>query len=627
MSDERWALPAEFRDGAHARVYRATDVTGAIKGRVAVKVLPASIRGDSVLASQVFDREYQSLMRLKHPNIVSLIDGGRDSQTNERYFVFPWLEQDLASFLGERPPEGWDDFYACCGKGILSGLVYAHSQHVAHRDVKPQNILVDPDGRPRLADFGIAKIISRIAPELTLRDHATRPYAPPEYDDGTHTTQRDVHAYAVLTMLAITHVDPFSGYDDDPYRAISDALNTLDVPERIHELLSRCVHSDPDARPHDAFALQGKLQVIEGARAAARPKPRAPRAHLMLAPKTCETLMDHLDLDTDLQVSEALVADLADESVLLSWDRETFEDGGSTDGHYYLIGSELRVHVLIADGRDHLVAVNVWPVRSSLLERERERGWQPPWEWEIGRPGDVATGIETIATLEREVSRHVAEEQQRRRRAARERPIQIWRRTLAAKRALVRDEQAPVHYHSWHLTDQGVVFELADEPTDELLGELRLAPCEDNRDLLGEVIAIGPDTLTLSPLRGAQRDGVRQRGPQARHGRQPDRTEPPGPGTRRAPVRPRVAHRPARAADGSLHCPATGPGERYQLAPRSRQAEAERGSRRALRARCPAHRGSTRDRKDHVDNRADPAAPGALSRRADPRLLPDQRGP
>ena len=501
--DGRWALPAEHRGGAHARVYRATDVTGAIEGRVAVKVLPAAIRGDSLLASQVFDREYQALTRLTHPNIVALIDGGRDPDTNERYFVFPWLDLDLSKALREQPPAGWDDFYERCGNEILGGLVYAHGKQIAHRDIKPQNILLDQDGKPRIADFGIAKITSRIAPEHTLRDHATRPYTPPEYDDGTHTTQRDVHAFAVLAILAIAGIDPFHGYEDDPYRAISDALNKLDIPTQIHELLARSVHADPDARPYDANALQGKLQVIEDARAAARPQPAAPAScHISLARKTSEILMDYLDLDTALQVTDALAADLADEAVLLAWDRESFDDGGSTDGHYYLIGSELRLHVLIADSRDHLVAVNAWPVQSSLLERERERGWKPPWKWETGRAADPLVGEATITTLEREVSRHAAEETLRRRRAALERPIQIWRRTLAAKRALERDRQAPLHYRSTQTTDQGIVFELTEEPTEDLLGELRLAPTEEGRELLGEIVAIGSDTVTLTPLRG-----------------------------------------------------------------------------------------------------------------------------
>jgi serine/threonine protein kinase len=100
-------------------------------------------------------------------------------------------------------------------------LAHAHSHEIAHRDIKPQNVLIRPDGHPCITDFGIAKILSRIAPGLTLRDHATRPFAPPEYDDGRHPTERDVYAYAVVTILALTSVDPFAGYDDEPYRQLT----------------------------------------------------------------------------------------------------------------------------------------------------------------------------------------------------------------------------------------------------------------------------------------------------------------------------------------------------------------------------------------------------------------------
>lgn len=454
----------------------------------------------------MFGREYDSLSRLRHVNVVELLDGGRDPDTGERYFVFPWLDKDLAEAVGEDPPQGWDDFWGRYGRGLLDGLAHAHGEEIAHRDIKPQNVLIHPDGRPCITDFGIAKIISRIAPELTLRDHVTRPFAPPEYDDGRHPTERDVYSYAVVAMLAMTSVDPFDGYDDQPYRAIDDAFAELDVPESLELLLKRCVHDDPDARPHDAVALRELVRGIEDKRAAARPKPPAPPAeqcHISLSSKVIATLMDHLDLQTDLQVDEAVAENLGEGAAILDYDRAAFDDGTPTDDHYYVVGTELRLHVTVAsETRDHLVAVNAWPAQNSVLERDRDHGWVPPWHWALGRPADQAAGQDVVAALQRGVSDHSAEERLRRIHAARERPIQVWRRTLAALRSLERDKETPLRYRAVSESPSGITFEISGSVSDELIGQPRVARCVDGRYLSGEITEVGVTEVTLMPSRG-----------------------------------------------------------------------------------------------------------------------------
>jgi serine/threonine protein kinase len=504
--DSRWVLPGDWRSGATARVYRATDITEKIAGPVAVKVMQTSIRGDSALANQVFTREYESLTRLRHRNIVELLDGGRDPGTDERYFVFPWLEHDLHYALGQSPPEGWDDFWETYGHGLLDGLAYAHGQEIAHRDIKPQNVLMHPDGYPCITDFGIAKILSRIAPGLTLRDHATRPYAPREFDDGRHPTERDVFSYAVLAIMSLTRLDPFDGYADDPYRAIDDAFARLDVPTPIDALLRRCVSDDADARPHDAAALLALLRDIEDQRGALRVEPPTPSiscVQLVVIRKAYETLKDHLDLETDIQAEEALIENLGEASALVQFDRASFDDGELTDDHYYLLGTELRLHVTVArETRDHMVLLNAWPAANSELEREREHGWEPPFAWAVGPPTDQAEGQELVMALQRGVSNHAAEEKQRRRLAARERPIQVWRRTLAARRSLERDREAPLPYEGVSETTGEIRFETIAPVSEDLLGQIRLVRCANGEELTGEITEVYTDAVAVVPTRG-----------------------------------------------------------------------------------------------------------------------------
>jgi serine/threonine protein kinase len=481
-------------------------MTGALAGDLAVKVLPVSIKGDSKLVNQVFQREYDSLSRLKHTNIVELLDGGRDPATGERYFVFPWCENGLSVALRERPLQGWDDFWTRYGRELTDGLAYAHGQSIAHRDIKPQNVLIDSEGRPCISDFGIAKSLARVAPDQTLRDFATRPFAPREYDDGRHPTERDVFSFAALAVLALGEIDPFAGYEDDPYRAIDDALGVLDVPAGIEAVLKRCLQDDPNARPRDAAKLGELIAVVEderGVAAASAAARSASKCHVFLTNKVRATLLDALDLQTDIQLEEFLADDLAEESAVLGYDRDSFEGGDETTDHFYVIGTELRIHVVIAEEtRDHLVAVNAWPVGSSAMDRERDRGWSPGWRWALGRPTNEAQGAACIETLERAVSARAAEEDLRRKRSARDRQLVIWRRTLAALRSVEQAKESPLRYFDATELPAGIRFRTHGPTPEDLIGQVRVVQGTEGQFLYGEVTDVETNALTLMPSRG-----------------------------------------------------------------------------------------------------------------------------
>src|SRR4051812_32287933 len=96
----RYALSASPRHGGMATVFKANDLEND-NAVVAVKLLNRG-SGDARLLDKVFEREYGALRRLEHPNIVNLLDGGRDEETQHRFLVFEWLEQDLEHFLRAR---------------------------------------------------------------------------------------------------------------------------------------------------------------------------------------------------------------------------------------------------------------------------------------------------------------------------------------------------------------------------------------------------------------------------------------------------------------------------------------------------------------------------------------------
>ena len=258
--DNRYILDEDWREGGMARVYRAFDRKD--HRTVAVKILARELNPDERLVNRVFDREQRSLERLRHENIVELLDGGRDTLTGEPYFVFEWVDRNLTEWLEAVPCAGWDDFANRFGFPILEGLTHAHERQVQHRDIKPGNILVTEEGVPKISDFGIAKI--RPTSSLEQRSPTTprRPYVPPR---GETSPSRDVYAYAVLVLTTLAGVDPLSEeYEKDRYGQWPMQWNGRLYLNRYGDLLASCVSDDPDDRPKSAGALLGRLRVLHG---------------------------------------------------------------------------------------------------------------------------------------------------------------------------------------------------------------------------------------------------------------------------------------------------------------------------------------------------------------------------
>ena len=115
---------------------------------------------------EAYSRECRALQRLDHPNIVRVLDVGTDPESGRRFLVLEWLETSLVHYLSAHPLAGWDTFYEKIGRPILDGLVYAYSQDVLHRDLKPHNVLFSSDGVIKVVDFGISKLRSYVSPWL-----------------------------------------------------------------------------------------------------------------------------------------------------------------------------------------------------------------------------------------------------------------------------------------------------------------------------------------------------------------------------------------------------------------------------------------------------------------------------
>lgn len=491
-----------------ATVYRASDVDNDNE-IVAIKLLNRGA-GDARLLDKVFEREIGALRRLEHPNIVILLDGGRDTETQHRFLVFEWLERDLQRVLEERGGAawGWDDFYDQIGEGLLSGLARAHELEVAHRDVTPGNVLIADDGSPRITDFGIAKIATDFSPGMSLAEYRTEPYAPPSGDASEFLYTRDVYSFAVIALMAISGVDPYSEkYAGRRMESIGDALTVANAPAEVLRFLERCTSQEPAERPFDANAALADLRRIHSERrelARAAGLVAQPTYSLKLTGKVREALRFDFDVQSDQEAGSILLADLTDEVGFLAWRIDAFQDGTSTEGHFMLLGAEFRLHVQF--DADRLLVRRVTRDSSSFLDRERERAHCLFATFVLSPPRDKARAEVGLAELRDAIVDRAAEQQRFEKEQGRRRVFRTWRQTLQALTQIERGREHPLDYSAFTTHATSVEFVLGEQPPDDVVGQARIAELVDGGLLSGEIARTTDDGVVLRVEQGDPRE-------------------------------------------------------------------------------------------------------------------------
>jgi len=263
-----YELLEEIGAGGFGRVYRARDL--ALERDVAIKVLHPALTPDPGVMER-FRREAQLAARLRHPNIVSILDimgragltwytmeyvpGSNIAQVVQRHGTFS-LEQ-TERLLNE----------------ALSALEHAHSMGLIHRDLKPENMLIEPDGRLRITDFGLALALRGGARFGGATSRSGTPqFAAPEQLLGERVDQRvDLYSLTAVVYFALLGRPPFSGKTPEQILAkqTTDDVPPLsverrDVPRELEDVLRRALRSDPAERFHSAGAFHAAVKGVFG---------------------------------------------------------------------------------------------------------------------------------------------------------------------------------------------------------------------------------------------------------------------------------------------------------------------------------------------------------------------------
>ena len=201
----RFRLEEKIGSGGMSSVYRAFDPT--LERWVAIKLMHRDISSDPDQLER-FRREARAVAQLNHPHVVTVIDAGEDE--GAPYIVFEYVEGETLKDRirrNGRLPVAEAVAYAI---EIARALECAHSHRLVHRDVKPQNVLIDPDGRAKVTDFGIARSLEAQGLTATGRVLGTTDYVSPEQALGHEVTeQSDIYSLGIVLYEMLTGEVPF----------------------------------------------------------------------------------------------------------------------------------------------------------------------------------------------------------------------------------------------------------------------------------------------------------------------------------------------------------------------------------------------------------------------------------
>jgi serine/threonine-protein kinase len=230
-----------------------------------------------------FVDEARSIARLSHPNVVTVYDQGADGRT--LYLAMEYVPgRTLRDLLTERsalrPREALDIL-----EGVLAGLAAAHAAGIAHRDVKPENVLLGDNYSIKVADFGLARLLSDASHTKSGMLIGTAAYLAPEQVAGGRTDFRsDVYAAGIMLFELLTGRQPYTG--DTPltvaYRHVNEVVPAPSslvpgLPPALDSLVALATSRDPELRPADAGQfLQASIGARHGLPFDAPPPPALP---------------------------------------------------------------------------------------------------------------------------------------------------------------------------------------------------------------------------------------------------------------------------------------------------------------------------------------------------------------
>ncbi len=285
----RYEVLGELGRGAMGAVYRARDPQ--IGRTVAIKMILMGNQPQEDIDQykQRFYREAQTAGQMSHSGIVTIYDVNED-EYGQPYLVMEFIEGTTLDKLlapqapGKPPPRRPLRDSLDIAVQVADALDFAHRRNVIHRDIKPANILVTPEGKAKIADFGIAKQIGTQMTHTGLLVGTPAFMSPEQITGGRVDNRSDIFSFGIVLYWMFTGAKPFTGQaiTEVAYKVVHAMPTPIrqidaDLPNDLELIIARCLAKSPEERYQSAHDLMLDLDALKSKQPAARaPIPAAP---------------------------------------------------------------------------------------------------------------------------------------------------------------------------------------------------------------------------------------------------------------------------------------------------------------------------------------------------------------
>ena len=260
--NNRYEIVKSIGEGGMANVYLANDKI--LNRKVAVKVLRGDLSSDDKFIRR-FQREALSVSNLSHPNIVEVYDVGEED--GEYYIVMEYIEgKTLKQLLKKRESLTLTEVIDIMTQ-LTDGISHAHESYIIHRDIKPQNIMIQDDGRIKITDFGIAMALNATQLTQTNSVMGSVHYLPPEQASGKGATVKsDIYSMGILMYELLTGTVPFKGDNavEIALKNMKDKIPSIrkqdpSIPQSVENILLKATAKNPRNRYDTAKEMHEDL--------------------------------------------------------------------------------------------------------------------------------------------------------------------------------------------------------------------------------------------------------------------------------------------------------------------------------------------------------------------------------